>query len=270
MSAPSRIWHRVRAGEILQEILIIDVHAHMGPWHNFYVPENPWGDGMVAVMDSCGIDVAVTAPIAGIGPDPVLGNRQAAEAADRYPDRIAAYCTVSPNCPETEMVQQMETCVLGRGFKGIKIHSEMHRYPVEGPGYRAAWAFAHEHDLPRLVHTWEASPRCGPLLLEPIGKEFPRARIIIGHSGVTPQGIREAIQAANRTPNLYLDLTKSYMHRGLLEEMTAAVGAERLLFGTDFPFLDCRPQIGYVAIARIPDENKRKIFGLNAKQLFDL
>ena len=60
------------------------------------------------------------------------------------------------------------------------------------------------------------------------------------------------------------------MYRGLREELAAAAGAERFLFGMDSHVLDCRPQIGYAAIARIPDGHKRKIFGLTAKQLFGL
>jgi len=65
-------------------------------------------------------------------------------------------------------------------------------------------------------------------------------------------------------------LTGSLLPRGMLERMVNGVGAERVLFGTDMPFVDGRPQIGYVACARIPDDSKRLIFGLNAKRIFRL
>jgi len=264
------IWARVRDGGRLDDVLIVDAHTHMGPWYNFHIPGNPWADGMVAAMDACGIDVAIAAPHVGIGPDMAQGNELVAQAAGRFPGRFAAYCSVNPNYPEAEIVAEMEKRLARDEFKGIKIHPVTHDYPANGDGYRPVWAFANERELPVLVHTWEADPKCGPSLFEEIGAEYPKAKIILGHSGATPQGIREAIGAAHKAPNLYLDLTKSLMHRGMVEVMVAEVGVERVLFGTDLPFIGCTGQIGHVAAARIADGDKRRIFGLNAKELFGL
>ena len=269
-SEADAIWGRVRNGVRLDDLLIIDAHTHMGAWYNFHIPGNPWADGMVAAMDACGIDVAITAPHVGIGPDMAQGNELAHEAVKRFPGRFAAYCAVNPNYSEEEIVAEMEKWLAHDDFKGIKIHPVTHDYPADGDNYRPVWAFAHERELPVLVHTWEADSKCGPSLFEGIGKEFPKAKIILGHSGATPNGIHEAIEAARNAPNLILDLTKSLMHRGMVEVMVKGVGAERVLFGTDLPFIGCSGQIGHVAAARISEEDKRKIFGLNARQLFGL
>ncbi len=80
--------------------------------------------------------------------------------------------------------------------------------------------------------------------------------------------VQAAVDAAKEWENLYLDLTGSALPRGVLELMVARVGAERILFGTDIPFVDIRPQIGYVVFARISDDDKRKILGLNSQRLF--
>ncbi|OGG52090.1 MAG: hypothetical protein A3F84_19765 [Candidatus Handelsmanbacteria bacterium RIFCSPLOWO2_12_FULL_64_10] len=270
MSNTGEIWSRVRAGEVLKGEEVIDVHAHMGPWFNFHTPDDPWADGMVALMDACGIGLAITAPLPGIGPDAVWGNRLAAEAAQRFPGRLAAWCTVSPSYSEAEIVEEMEKYILKGDFLGIKIHPSMHAHPADGPNYRVMWAFANEHDLPVLSHTWKGNWTCEPRMFESIGREFPRTKILMGHSGATDDGILETIQAARNVPNLYLDLTKSRMQRGVLELMVSGVGSERILFGTDFPFFDCRGMIGFVASARISDQDKRNIFGLNAKRIFGL
>jgi uncharacterized protein len=264
------MWERVREGEILTDVLIVDAHTHMGPWYNFHVPDDHWADGLIAAMNTCGIDFAVTTPHVGIGPDPVEGNRIAAEAVETHPDRFAAYCAVNPNYPEAEMRDQMEGSIADGPCCAIKIHPTTHDYAAHGPAYEPMWSFAHENRLPVLVHTWGGDPLCGPLLFDDIARRYPGARIILGHSGASVSGIRESIQAAASRPNLYLDLTKSFMHQGLLEEMVAAVGPERVLFGTDVPFIDCRSQIGYVASARISEEEKRLIFGRNALELFRL
>lgn len=103
-----------------------------------------------------------------------------------------------------------------------------------------------------------------------IGKAYPRAQILLGHSGASAVGMDQSIKAAQEAENVHLDLTASYMPYGMLEVIVASVGAERVLFGTDIPFLDGRPKIGQIASARISDEDKRKVFGLNAKRLFKL
>jgi len=101
-------------------------------------------------------------------------------------------------------------------------------------------------------------------------KEFPGAKILIGHSGLGLDGLEKAIRLTNEHPNTYLDLTSSVCYFGLVEKMVAEAGSERVLFGTDLPFIDPRQKVGQVAFARITEEAKEKILGLNAAQLFGI
>jgi predicted TIM-barrel fold metal-dependent hydrolase len=149
----------------------------------------------------------------------------------------------------------------------IKLHPFLHRYAVTGPNYREMWEFADRTSAVVLSHTWEADPTCGPLLFEPLAGQYPGARIILGHSGVTRKGYEEAIQAARRRENLYLDLTGSQSHEGIIEHCVEQVGVERVLFGSDLPFLEAAMGIGRVAFARLPDSQKEAILGLNFKRL---
>ncbi len=50
--------------------------------------------------------------------------------------------------------------------------------------------------------------------------------------------------------------------------MVARVGADRILWGTDNPFIDPRPGLGRMLCAEVSDEDKRKMLGLNAKRLY--
>lgn len=266
----SDFWTKARAGNPLRGEVVIDCHTHMGPWFNFSIPKDPWAEGMIAAMDTCGIQQVVCAPHVAIGPDTPWGNDLVADAVRRFPDRFVGYCTVNPNYPEREMVAEMDRLITRGPFRGIKIHPSVHLYPSDGPNYRPMWAFAHEHGLPVLVHTWESDRLCGPLMFAGIGKTYPKAQVLLGHSGASAVGMDQSIQAAREAGNVHLDLTASYLPFGMLEVVVASVGAERVLFGTDTPFLDGRPKVGQVAAARIPDEDKRRIFGLNAKRLFKL
>lgn len=266
----SDLWAAVRAGEILRGEVVIDCHTHMGPWFNFSIPKDPWAEGMITAMDTCGIQTVLCSPHVGLVTDYQWGNRIIADIVNRYPDRFAGYCAVNPNYPVAEIEAELERYLVNGPLRGIKIHPSTHQYPADGPNYRPVWAFANEYRLPVLVHTWESAYECNPLMFVSIGKAFPHVPILLGHSGGPAKGMDQAVEAAAQWEHLYLDLTGSMLPRGMLEVLVQRVGADRVLFGTDIPFVDCRSKLGYVAFARIPDEDKRKILGLNTKRLFGL
>jgi len=49
----------------------------------------------------------------------------------------------------------------------------------------------------------------------------------------------------------------------VVEFLVDRAGADRVLFGTDAPMRDPRPQASWVAFTRLPEADKRKILGGN-------
>lgn len=269
----NRWWDLVSRGQPLADELVIDAHAHMGPWQAFAIPADPSAAGMVRRMDLVGVRCCIAAPHYGIGPDMVAANRIAEDAARSFPGRILPYCCVSPNVPAEAIIAELGRMLLPRDRPiavGIKIHPSMHAYPAVGERYRPMWEFAQEHAIPVLAHTWAGDPHCRPSAFLDVARRYPSVPIILGHSGGSWAGVDEALEAALARDTLVLDITASLLKQGLLERMVRTVGSERILFGTDLPFIDCRAQIGYVASARINDEEKRRIFGLNAAWVFGM
>ena len=56
----------------------------------------------------------------------------------------------------------------------------------------------------------------------------------------------------------------------IVEHFVSEVGAERVLFGTDAPWMSIQQQLGRVLFADIPDAAKRQILVGNAQQLLGL
>jgi predicted TIM-barrel fold metal-dependent hydrolase len=52
----------------------------------------------------------------------------------------------------------------------------------------------------------------------------------------------------------------------MIERFVRELGAERVLFGSDIPLPEPAAALGRIAYARISEEAKRKILGLNIKQ----
>jgi predicted TIM-barrel fold metal-dependent hydrolase len=91
---------------------------------------------------------------------------------------------------------------------------------------------------------------------------------LLGHSGGVPVGFREAIEVAQTCPNVYLDICCSTMSSVWLERIVSEVGSDRVLFGTDMPFLDPTYLVGRLACAALGDADKRRVFGQNAETLY--
>ncbi len=268
----SSIWQTVRDGGLLADELIIDAHAHLGPCAELDTAKQDrcWEDDMLRYMDQCGVDVTICSLMPALNGDVPYGNSEMARVVAQHPRRMVGYTTINIRYGEDEMSAELEKHLLQGNLKGIKIHPESGDWPVSSPLYRPLWIFAHEHQIPLLSHTWHSSPTCAPTMFAPIAQSFPRMPLIVGHSGGTVEGVLASIEVARQSENIYLDLCSSCMPDGMIELMVESVGADRLLFGSDVCFYDGRAKIGQLAGARISDEDKRRIFGRNAMQLFEL
>lgn len=244
---------------------IMDAHGHIGV-HPDFPGYKTDPDDMVRVMDLLNIQVlAVTSTLACYN-DCRRGNAEVEEVLRRYPKRFLPYITVNPN-PPGEALRELERLAHLSRPPLIKLHPDAQNYPVHGPHYGPVWDYANQTNAIVLVHTWDSDPACGPLLLAPIAKAHPKARILMGHSGVTWRGYEQALEAARQSSNLYLEICGSQSHRTILEHCVATIGAQRVLFGSDMPYLEPAVSVGRVLTAKISDEDKVLIFRGNFLRL---
>lgn len=255
-------------GEPLKGEFVADAHAHLGPWFNFHVPEGGTPASMVHAMDRLGIALSIISPHVGIAPCYREGNRQAFAAAKEFPGRLVPFVTINPNYPEEEIRQEIEHWHQNGGIVGFKFHPAVHQAPASHPGYRPALEYAQEHHLPILSHNWTGNPVNGKPTLYGLAEAYPNVTFIIGHA--CSSGFEAHCESARRYENIMLDTTGSWLGYDVLPEMVRRVGAERILFGTDNPFIDPRPGFGRVLMARLSDDQKRLILGRNAQRIFRL
>ena len=261
-----QIKEAVEKGLPLKDVLVIDAHAHLGAtvdgW--MYIP-TPDIDTMIRLMDKMGVDQICASAILAF-PDYTRGNDLTAEAVKKYPDRFVGLAVVNPHYAE-DVRPELERCFDRLGMRGIKIHPTSNDYPVDGEGYQEVWKFASERKTFVLSHTWHGTSTCNPGKFVSIANKYPDVSFILGHSGGQAKGYQEAIKAVKECPNLYLDLTGSLITGTWVERMVEAVGAERIVYGTDFPFIDPFYEFGKVCYANIDEESKKKILGLNMAKI---
>lgn len=258
-SAPWIEW--IRDGIPLNQVgvRVIDAHAHLGGYFNFYIPR-PDAATMVEQMDRLGVEAACISSIPACGADVPRGNEMTAAAVRDYPGRFIGYASVNPHYPE-RVRPELERSFDELGLSLIKLHPTIVEYPITGPAYEPVWRFASERRTIVLSHTWTGTSTCAPKQFEPLARDYPDVVFLLGHSGGTPAGYVESIELANRCPNIYLDICRSEMSPIWVERLVNEVGADRVFWGTDFPFLEPRYLIGRLACSKLSDQAKRQVFG---------
>ncbi len=241
-----------RAGQALTDELVIDAHTHCGRFNIYYLPQSD-APGLVEHMDRLGIDRAVTFALEAVGSDFVIGNNVTLDLVRRRPDRFIGFATMHARYPE-EMIPELERCAAA-GLKGIKLIPAYQKYPETGENYFPVYEWADAQGWIVLNHSWGA-----PDFVREIARRYPRMCLLMGHiSEVYAQVLRQC-------DNVYTTTTNC-LRRQALARAVQAMGAEKILFGSDFPDLDGAFNLAPILYAQISDDDKRRILGLNMARL---
>jgi len=259
----------------VSEPFIVDAHAHIGLPGVFFAPESG-PNHLLATMDMLSIRFGILAgdhvtlhegAQAGL---PLL--RQAYEQSE---GRLLYLGVFDPRDTDASLAT-LEQAADWRGFAGLKLHPSLHRVRADDPGYEEAWRFAADRDLAILTHSWSVSDYnpaqrySTPERFEGYVHRFPQVRLVLGHAGGRGSGRREAIRMANEYPNVYLDFAGDIFCDRLIETLAESVPTEKVLFGSDFPWMDPRANLSRVLLADIDDQLKRKILSDNARAVYKI
>lgn len=245
---------------------IIDMHTHMGLEYCLYY-ENHDADGMVRYMDEVGIDFILCSPVEDLH-DGSSKREQIHDAMTRYPNRIRGYYCVNPLLGYTPEGIDKEFKEYP-GYVGLKFLPDYHRTNLTDDYYRPAFEYADAHNMLVLSHTWGVSMNgesCNSAdKVIGVLERYKNITFIMGHSC---QGqVDLAIEIAKTYPNAYLDICDTSRLNGVIEKMVGAVGAEKVIFGTDVPMQGFCFQLGCVLGAHISDAEKRLILRDNALRI---
>lgn len=263
---PSPWQQQLRRGEPLTGLDVIDGHAHLGGYPNFYM-NRPDAGSMVEVMDRIGMKAAVVSANATLRSDPEYGNRMTLQAIRDFPGRILGYVTANPHY--TDSMEEMLNRYLNEpGVVGIKLHPETHDdYPMIGPRYEPMWAVAAERRVPVLFHTYFGGDSIEDIAW--LAQKYPEVPLLVGHM-LQDKSLDAMVELANTFPNIYIDLSVPESF-GVTEFFVEALeNLQKLIFGTDFPWGNCHFRVGAVVYARISDDAKRQVLGQNAAALFKI
>jgi len=255
----SGILDRWRAGEGLGDVLAIDGHTHVGEWPHGanYESMDAMAAGVSAVLDANGVDAAcvMSGGYMWGGTDYRVGNDLLVELWRRLPERVIPFAHVNPNDALEEVLAELDR-VRRAGVRGIKLLNAYQNYPGDGPNLMATYDFAAEGGMVILNHSWTNEE------LAMLAERHPRLDLICGHYG------RRLDPLLKRYPNVYTNIW-SLNPLGVVEAAFRELGPEKFLMGSDAFMNPMSVGIGLVVYARIPDDHKRMILGVNQARVLD-
>ena len=152
----------------------------------------------------------------------------------REGDRVRTYALLNPNDGDRAL-REIERCV-AQGAIGIKLAASRR---ADDALLDPIAAEAGRRGLPILHHIWQWRRRDWPnqeasdgVELGRLAARHPRTSFILAHIGGGGD-YAHTNHAVRDLPNVYLDLSGSGVDRGMLDDALAAVGAERMVWGSD-------------------------------------
>lgn len=247
---------------------IFDAHLHIPSdngenfqWHLITrtMPE------FVAYLDRCGVRRGVISSSwsnkAQTPDDYRQGNREVAKYVDRYKGRFRGSCVITPFRID-EALGEIEHCHQQYGFVWLgEFCNYMTGYRYDTPEWAEVMKLAARLNLVTQIHTTTRE-------MQYLAENFPDTTIVFPHLGGSREDIFARISLVAEHKNTHIDLSGSGIERvGILERAVKEIGAERVLYGSDFTINEPSAVIVRVKNAFLTAEDREKILFRNVQRL---
>jgi len=279
--------------------MIIDFHTHVFPPQmkknrDRYIDSDPCfailyseknaklatADELIASMDKAGVDISVITNIGWTTHELcVETNDYILESVARYPQRLIGFCAVQPNSYEAA-IAEIERCAKG-GIRGVgEIRPDMQLFDLRDEEVMEPLVkVISKHKLILLTHASEPVgheyPGKGsitPDVLYPFIASFPGLTIVCAHwgGGLPFYALMPEVKKAMR--NVFFDTAASpFLYAPqVYSQVIQLVGADKILFGSDYPLLAQSRLLEEIRSLDLPEETKNLILSGNAQRLLGI
>ncbi|MEP7200327.1 MAG: amidohydrolase family protein [Chloroflexota bacterium] len=244
----------------------IDTHAHLGPWHEEIWTHTP--AEFIALQTRAGIARTVVTSTAALFGELVYGNEWTIQQAEQH-DHLLVWLVLNP-LRARDSVALLERYASHPKVVGVKLHPVLHKYPADIKATFHLLERVAPLRLPVLSHG-ENESYASPSRLRRLAEAFPSLTIITAHFGAATSGqTHEALDAIQdcASGNLYTDIgTARAIRTGIIAQAVRAIGADKILFGTDSPLYEPLAFPALLAAADISDAEREQIAHQNAERL---
>ena len=262
---------------------IVDAHAHIYPGKVAAKAVSAIGQfyGVEASMAGQGsAEDLLSARDVGITHSIVHSVATSAKSVPVINDFIAQQCAANPEFigfgtmhhefPIEEMEAEVDRA-LAQGLHGFKLHPDTQQVNMDDPRLMAFYEIIAGR-VPLTVHTGDYRyPFSNPRRLARIMKTFPDLVVDAAHlSGWSTYDIGYDIMAEEGlvgNENLFLDASSSFawVGRRHMRELIRMWGADRVMFGSDYPMWDPAHELNEMLHCDLTDDELERVLWRNAE-----
>jgi len=239
--------------------MTIDSHCHAGNFEPLFSGDHSPAD-LVAAHDAAGVSAGMMSKL---GKDVTAGNEAVRAGCELHPGRLYGAIYLNPTDPGA--LAELERCARYDVFRGVKLHPSEDAWFPYMEEYFPVYERCEALGLPMLFHSG-TYPHSNPLAIAAAARHFPQVPFVLGHFGLADLSW-ECFAAADLSANVHVDTTSNPMVR-VLGEWVDRFGAERMLWGSDFPFYNVeyeRLKVDYISAST---RNRELISSENAARLY--
>lgn len=259
---------------------IIDFHCHIypekiaekavksvGEFYNIEMDAKGTSKHLVEIGSECGITNYVVHSVA-VDKDHVqtINNYIASECEEHkeFIGFMTMHADFENKLEEAERAKKL-------GLKGVKIHPDTQKYNMDDKRMYELYDYLQSEEIPLLIHTgdYRYTYSHPSRLLKLLG-DFPRLIAIGAHFG--GWSLYDLALEYLKDTNCYLDTSSSLDYIGLkrAKELINIYGAERILYGTDFPMWTPKDELKKFFDIGLDDSQNELILYKNAQHILKL
>ncbi len=279
--------------------MIIDFHTHVFPPQikknrGKYIDSDPCfailyskkdatlatADELIASMDKAGVDISVIVNIGWTTHELcVETNDYILESIAHYPKRLVGFCAVQPYAYEAA-TDEIERCAKA-GMRGVgELRPDIQLFDL---GDEAVMSPLVEvmtkykmilltHASEPVGHEYPGKGSITPDMLYPLITSFPDLTVVCAHwgGGLPFYALMPEVKRAMN--NVFFDTAASPLlyTSQVYHQVSQLVGADKILFGSDYPVLTQNRMIEEIRSQDLPEETKSLILSGNAQRLLDI
>jgi predicted TIM-barrel fold metal-dependent hydrolase len=237
-------------------------------------------EDLIASMDKEGIDVSVVVNYSWTTHEfCVTTNDYILDTIARYPKRLIGFCAVNSLVSDTAM-KEIERCVSG-GIRGVgELRPDTQKLDYTRQSVIQPFTdLLRKHNLIVMTHasdpvghSYPGKGAVTPELLEKFIACFTDVPLVCAHwgGGLPFYTLMPEVQAA--LENVYFDTAISpFLYRPeIYQQVSQLIGADRVLFGTDFPVIAPSRILNEINTAGLSEIDREEILSGNARRLLGI
>ena len=174
--------------------------------------------------------------------------------------------------PDSEHPEQDFGELVSLGLKGVKLHPDFQRFEADSAKAMRVYGLCAEAGLPVLVHTGDHRfDYSNPNRIVNVLQAFPKLKFVGAHFGGWSVW-DDAVRMLSCFDNIMVDTSSTFyaLGRERAKALIRAWGADRVMFGADYPMWNPKPDIDCLLEMGLAEDEYRRVFWDNAADVFGL